>query len=641
MDRDRRWPGAIFSSANAGNCALVAAGLFAVAWAVARASVQAVTIDEAATYEAFVAHPTPFYWYPASNNHVLNSMLIRAFTNVFGLSHLSVRAPALMGAILYIAVAGWLSKLIATDWLARIALFVLLVYNPFVFDYFVAARGYGLANALLLCAIAVAAHCFTGAAKRESLAGYCALSSVLLSLSIAANFAFAFIDAALMFNTFVLAYWLSIRDGAPRAPAATRLLCACVVPGLVASLFLTSWTLIQWPRGQLWDGAASLSETVGSVVEASLHQLNPWLANPVVYSLFDAVKPYLLPLLAAACAGRLVLLWLGPALSTETRQRLLLALFLAVSAALALAAHWLSFKLFHLLLPRNRTAIYFVPIATLGAGIAATVGGHGPRAILSRRAAVSAMLLLASYYCLCLRLTYFKEWQYLADVKTVYSVLAYYNHRYNVRDVAASWHYSSSLNFYRDLSGNETMAHFESTTDQYPVDKQAYVLFYPSDQALIDKLNLKVVYRGESTDVAVAIRRELDRHWPVSLGTYDDTDSQIDYHGTWTVDRQFRSAVNGTLTYSNSPGDRVRLGFSGTGITWAYTKAFNRGMARVSIDGIERATIDLYSPAIGWNTRASFRGLHPGEHLLEVYVLEKRNAKAADRFVDVDAITVD
>ena len=38
----------------------------------------------------------------ASNNHVLNSLLMRLFTSVFGVSHLSVRAPALLGAALYI-----------------------------------------------------------------------------------------------------------------------------------------------------------------------------------------------------------------------------------------------------------------------------------------------------------------------------------------------------------------------------------------------------------------------------------------------------------------------------------------------------------------------------------------------------------
>ena len=77
--------------------------LFAFVWAVARACVQSITIDEADTYLAWVARPNPSHWEAASNNHVLNSLLMRLFTSVFGVSHLTVRAPALLGAAIYIA----------------------------------------------------------------------------------------------------------------------------------------------------------------------------------------------------------------------------------------------------------------------------------------------------------------------------------------------------------------------------------------------------------------------------------------------------------------------------------------------------------------------------------------------------------
>src|SRR5674476_1290617 len=72
--------------------------LFALLWAVARACVQSITIDEADTYLVWVARHDPSQWEAASNNHVLNSLLMRLFTSVFGVSHLSVRAPALLGA---------------------------------------------------------------------------------------------------------------------------------------------------------------------------------------------------------------------------------------------------------------------------------------------------------------------------------------------------------------------------------------------------------------------------------------------------------------------------------------------------------------------------------------------------------------
>ena len=52
---------------------LVLLALFALVWAVIRACVQAVVIDEAETFDVFAGRPTPSHWEPASNNHVLSS----------------------------------------------------------------------------------------------------------------------------------------------------------------------------------------------------------------------------------------------------------------------------------------------------------------------------------------------------------------------------------------------------------------------------------------------------------------------------------------------------------------------------------------------------------------------------------------
>ena len=84
-------------------------------------------------------------------------------------------------------------------------------------------------------------------------------------------------------------------------------------------------------------------------------------------------------------------------------------------------------------------------------------------------------------------------------MKNVYSVLSYYNHTYGVKDIAAKFYYVAPLNFYRKLSGRETIAEFIST----PV--------YPAfDRAFIVQHGLKVVYHDKRTDVLVAIRPEVE-----------------------------------------------------------------------------------------------------------------------------------
>src|SRR5215471_7466052 len=76
--------------------------VFAVLWAVMRACHQSITMDEAMTWRSYVAPVDPNHWTAHSNNHVLNSALMRLAIAAFGLSELSVRLPALLGACVYI-----------------------------------------------------------------------------------------------------------------------------------------------------------------------------------------------------------------------------------------------------------------------------------------------------------------------------------------------------------------------------------------------------------------------------------------------------------------------------------------------------------------------------------------------------------
>jgi hypothetical protein len=269
---------------------MIGLALFAFAWAVVRASVQAVTGDEAGTYVFFVARHDPYQWLPAANNHVLNSLLMRGFVSVFGLSHLTVRAPALIGALLYIAAAFWLSKLVSFRWSVRLPLFVCLVYNPFIFDFLVAARGYGMASAFLMWAIAFPAWCYLdpGAASPKRLTLACSSASACLALSFAASFTFAFVNTL---SLLALLLW------AHRAAPAVRrrLLAAAILPGLALTVLLPSYTLLHWPKGQLFFGGTSLWETITSVIQASLYQLNPHLLNPLLYPVLLKTRNFLVP----------------------------------------------------------------------------------------------------------------------------------------------------------------------------------------------------------------------------------------------------------------------------------------------------------------------------------------------------------
>jgi hypothetical protein len=118
-----------------------------------RAATQGITIDEAFTYQHFVA--PPFYQVMTSydtNHHVVNSLLAKLTTGLFGVSELTLRMPSLLGGLIYLlAVRAIVLYVFSVEW--AIAAFALLSLNPFVLDYLSAARGYGLALGFLMSAL--------------------------------------------------------------------------------------------------------------------------------------------------------------------------------------------------------------------------------------------------------------------------------------------------------------------------------------------------------------------------------------------------------------------------------------------------------------------------------------------------------
>jgi hypothetical protein len=150
------------------------------------------------------------------------------------------------------------------------------------------------------------------------------------------------------------------------------------------------------------------------------------------------------------------------------------------------------------LLPKGRTGLFFAPLLTLAiAALAANV----PSGSLARRlrgALIASLATVAIFFLCCLRVTYFDEWEYDSDVKTVYPILARYNHESCVTDVAVKWMYKDALNFYRQVSHRESFPEFASVDGVPPEGKPLYVIHSLFDGDFVEQQHLRVVYRGKS-----------------------------------------------------------------------------------------------------------------------------------------------
>ena len=175
-----------------------------------------------------------------------------------------------------------------------------------------------------------------------------------------------------------------------------------------------------------------------------------------------------------------------------------------------------------------------------------------------------------------------------------------------------------------------------------PAQESGVVISYVPLEAFLDQF---VVPEHAHRGVHVGRLREAPRPTvvmpPAGAGSYDDTSPQISYSGPWMRGTGFPRAAGGSITHTNTPGATFRLAFTGTRVTYVYTKAFNRGMAEVILDDVSRGTLDLYSRATSWQARATFDGLAPGSHALEVRVLPRKNAASSDYYVDLDRLIVE
>jgi hypothetical protein len=472
---------------------MIALGSFAFIWATVRAFNQSIVGDEATTYIFWVRPITAAHWLVSPNNHILNSLLMRWSVLLFGLTHFSVRAPALLGAALFIAAAFWFARRISADWKIQIPLFICLVYNPFVFDFYVAARGYGLALALLLWAIAIIARWQLDRGKPVLRAA--AIASFLIGLSFTANFSFALAQA---FCLLFLLIWTWRATNITRS----KLIAAYSIPALLVILAIPSWTLLHWQSGLLFYGARSMREMTHSIIYSVFEQLNPLLVNPLLLHYAEKLRRFWLPVIGIIILAQSLAIYARRRTLKDFQSRWLIALawIAAGTAAISLLIHWIAFHATGLLLPIYRTGLYLAPLATLLLGALAALA-IGPW----RRAMIALLTLLAAWFVLSLRLSSFIEWQYISQAKDAYYNAAWYARTHCIHDVSATWWYDAALDFYRLYDRNADITEFTHDGKAIP-SADLFVLHGYADRDFIADQKLAIIYHGQTTDIVIAVR---------------------------------------------------------------------------------------------------------------------------------------
>ncbi|HEY3742871.1 MAG TPA: hypothetical protein VGL53_23655 [Bryobacteraceae bacterium] len=468
--------------------ALTLAAAFAIFWIFHRAHQQSITLDEADTWHLWVRPAWPSHWEPHSNNHVLNSALMRLSLHFFPLSELAVRAPALAGGILYIGSSFALASLLFASTLLQWGMFTCLVFNPFIADYLVAARGYALALGCLTLAIFLLALAVIR--NRRSVPIVAAIS-VSLALSFAANFTFAYAAAFIGLCTLLLI----VRS--------RQTAFAAVVPGLATALVLVGSIVARFPRDQLFWGTSSIRESWDSIRDSSFTEINPFLVNPSVAHWLDLARRHLAAAIVVWLVLFLLFAWRDRHLQNKSPAGIFAAA-IGLTLAATFAAHYAMFRFARIPLPLERTSLHMVALATVAFGATVSVPTGGRLAKWTQTAGVVILIGTSVLFMAELRDSYFRLWRDGAELKAAFPVLEDVCRRTGEREVIADWNLINSLNFYREATHSEEVDEVQFF-EHMPRGRKVYILNPETVKDLIRDDNLQTVWHDADNRMIIAV----------------------------------------------------------------------------------------------------------------------------------------
>ncbi len=151
---------------------------------------------------------------------------------------------------------------------------------------------------------------------------------------------------------------------------------------------------------------------------------------------------------------------------------------------------------------------------------------------------------------------------------------------------------------------------------------------------LSDKNGDKISYSSEDKSILCVLPNLV-----LKPGKYEDNNSAINYVGNWLTDSSSNYSAN-NQKYSTTSGNYFEFTFEGTGFNWALTSTSNRGIAKVTIDGISQ-NIDTYSASpVHKKVILSKTNLSYGIHTVRIEVTNNKNSKSSNIVQSIDFIEV-
>lgn len=423
-----------------------------------RAYYLSITFDEATTCLNYVAksYIGIFTEESMANNHFLNTVLIKFFTSVFGISELVVRIPALFGASLYLVSTYYISKLLFRKYYFLISIF-LLISNALIMDFLPLARGYSLALGFFMVALYYIL-------KEE----YNEIVILMCTLSVFSLLSFLYVYAAFIL---LLAY----RELGDRRSLVLKVILPAGCSALFLFLVLFNTVKRMQQTGEFYFGGTTSfwQDTARSLI---------------VYTLYDNYSNILLIEISQIIIIGLIGVGLLIAYKRSERELRVISFLLIIVVLLIHLHHALGTRFL-----LDRTAIFFVPLFSLFIILAWQAI---PSRIANAFFSIIVILILINFIG-SINITYTLTWNYDADTKNALKEMIR-DYQTGQRTIGVTSIYYPSVSFYRvryNLSWLKplTMDDPDGIYDYYIISKSNH-WWGPGDEYILNKYNLTYTY---------------------------------------------------------------------------------------------------------------------------------------------------
>lgn len=499
--------------------------LLAFGLAVHRARVQSIAHDEAVTYEYFLDAGVYHVLLYTPANHVLFTIFAKPFVWVLGVTELTLRAPSLFGAAVYLVAVFLLCRALFGDGLMLPLSVAMLCLNPQILDFLPAARGYSLG----LACLATAMYLFTRLVDRGEFNPDdrvwhwgCAMASVFLALSVAASLTNIVPAACLtiVFSVVALGGLPAFRKPGDRH---RRILAQyLLVPGFSVGLGILWPYLIQARPAHADTNMGGAADALRDIFNASF--LYRWTDD--VHSSLGAVPLtagswqervsdlgvyFFLPLLFCFVALGLVLVSRAGS-GSKTKHNGQCRMFTGAAVA-CVALIFLLHTAARINYPFGRYCLFFIPLFTIGAILAGREFClRFPRGYLKGAGLAIAAAVLFDYG-LSIQTAYFRYNAYDVISRELFQAIAKDSRPRgltNVR-VGGTWWYEPEINFYRRRYKADWLLPYDIKDRSYfwetpnplvPADYDYFVFLPASDPGLTGP-RVRTIFHDDKTQVTI------------------------------------------------------------------------------------------------------------------------------------------